>query len=126
MGAINPYVVSSKALERHTVRSTGAISVGRCVTYTGGQVGTLGAAAIGIAVQNAASAGVDIPVTTEGTEAAEAGAAIASIGSPLTPDATGRLIVATVTGQFILARSLGTAGAAGEFIEVHITREGKF
>jgi hypothetical protein len=58
-----------------------------------------------------------------GTVPAKAGAAV-SVGAALTTDATGRFVTAT-TGQPIFGRALQAAGAANEFIEIFITREGK-
>lgn len=125
MGSKNPYGIATKALERHTVKGvTTAVALGRIVDYGTAQVSALGVAAKGIAI-HAAAIGADLTITTDGTEVAESGAAIASVGLPLTVDATGRLIPAATTGHFIFGRSMGTAVAAGEYFEVQITKEGK-
>lgn len=124
MGAKNPYSVSAKALERFTKKATTAVTFCRAVGFLGEQISTLGAAAQGIAYENAAI-GEDFGITTHGTEVGESGAAIATVGLPLTVDATGRFIPAATTGHFIFGRAMGTAAGAGEYIEVEITKEGK-
>ena len=125
MGLKLPFAGVSKAIERVTVTAGGAITIGRCVTYGSVQASSAGVAGWGVATSDIAS-GKNGTITTDGTEIAEAGAAISSAGLPLVIDATGRLIPAATTGHFIFARSITTAAAAGEYFEVQITREGKF
>lgn len=120
--AISPYYVTSKEIEcRTVVRASGAIAQCRCVGYDGAQVTTAAARPWGIAKMNAES-GKDTAIVTEGSAVAESGGALA-LGNALTTDTAGRLVEAT-SGQYVFARALGTASAAGQFLEVHITREG--
>lgn len=119
--AISPYYVTSKELECRTVRTSGTITQCRCVGYDGAHTTTAGARPWGIAKMNAES-GKDTTLVTEGSAVVESGGAIA-LGDALTTDTAGRLVEAT-TGQYVFGRALGTATAAGQFLEVHITREG--
>lgn len=119
--AISPYYVTSKELECRTVKASGAVTQCRCVGYDGAQTTTAGARPWGIAKMNAES-GKDTALVTEGSAVVESGGAL-GVGDALTTDTAGRLVEA-IAGQYVFARSLGTAAAAGQFLEVHITREG--
>ena len=82
-------------------------------------VGTLGARGDGILVNKPASGAV-AELVEDGYGKALCGAAIASAGLELTPDATGRLITAVST-NIVFAISRNSTAAAGEFVGVKIT-----
>lgn len=77
-------------------------------------VSTLGARGDGVLMNRPAS-GAAAEVVTDGMTKAQCGAAIASAGLELTPDATGRLITAVST-NFVMAISLTTTAAAAEWV----------
>lgn len=79
-------------------------------------VSTLGARGDGI-LYNKPASGATAEVAVDGFPKALCGAAIASSGLELTPDATGRLITAVST-NFVMAISMNTTGGAGEFVAV--------
>lgn len=79
-------------------------------------VSTLGARGDGI-LYNKPISGGNAEVAVDGFPKALCGAAIASSGLELTPDATGRLITAVST-NFVMAISRNTTAAAGEFVAV--------
>ena len=81
-------------------------------------VSTLGARADGI-LMNKPNLGEPCEVVTEGYGKALCGAAIASAGLELTPDATGRLITAVST-NFVFAISRHLTANANEFVGVSI------
>src|ERR1043165_749737 len=81
-------------------------------------VSTLGARGDGILMNKPAS-GAAAEVVTDGMGKALCGAAIASAGLELTPDATGRLIAAVST-NFVMAISMTTTAAAGERVAVKL------
>lgn len=58
-------------------------------------------------------------VVTDGMTKALCGAAVASAGLELTPDATGRLIAAVST-NLVMAISLTTTAAAGEWVAIKL------
>lgn len=119
---INAFHVNSKSIDDHSVAFASTVSIGHAVNYVGAQISTAGVAVHGIALQDGTS-GVIGTVAVMGTCPAKVGAAVA-VGAALATDTSGRLVTAT-EGQFIFARALQAAGAANEFIEVLITREGK-
>lgn len=119
--AASAYYVAHKKLETRTVTLVAPATMCRAIGYDSLQVTSPAARFWGIA-ECGGIAGDRISIVTEGSYPVEAGAAI-TIGSPLTTDAQGRLVPAT-TGQYVAARALGTVGGAGQFVEVHITREG--
>lgn len=82
-------------------------------------VSTLGVRGDGI-LMNKPTQGQPCELVTEGYGKAQCGAAIASAGLELTPDATGRLITAVST-NFVYAISRGSTANAGEFVGVSIT-----
>lgn len=96
-----------------TVRATAAITQARGVTLAGG---VPAAGANGAIARVGAASGELLTVDVVGTTIAEAGAAVAAAGTALEFDAQARLITAN-TGK-IVARSVGTAGAAGDMFEV--------
>ena len=81
-------------------------------------VASLGARGDGI-LMNKPIAGAAAEVVTDGNGKAQCGAAIASAGLELTPDATGRLIAAVSTNM-VMAISMSTTAAAGEFVAVKL------
>lgn len=81
-------------------------------------VATLGARGDGI-LYNKPIAGAAAEVAVDGFPKALCGAAIASAGLELTPDATGRLVAAAST-NFVMAISMTTTAAAGEFVAVKL------
>ncbi|MEH1789656.1 MAG: capsid cement protein [Nostoc sp.] len=109
--------------QNDVVTASGVIGANLAVDYTGAQVATAGVAVYGIA-RYAALAASPVAIAISGTTVAVIGGTVA-IGDPLTPNASGQLITATTTGQFIFARSK-VAGTTGNTIEILITREGKF
>lgn len=82
-------------------------------------VASLGARADGI-LTNKPVAGGNVEAVTDGYGKALCGAAIASAGLELTPDATGRLIAAVST-NIVFAISLNSTAAAGEFVECDLS-----
>lgn len=96
-----------------SVRATAAITQARGVTLAGG---VPAAGANGAIARVGAATGELLTVDVMGTTIAEAGAAIATAGIALEFDSQARLITAN-TGK-VVARSVGTAGAAGEMLEV--------
>lgn len=121
MPITNPYYLNNKALEKRTVTAAGNISKCRLVSYAGSQLSSAGALAFGIA-NGDATLGKQVSITTEGSEVAEAGGAIA-VGAAVTSDASGRVIVAA-TGHQIFGRALTASSATGQYVEVYVTREG--
>jgi len=81
-------------------------------------VASLGARGDGILMNNPAL-GKAAEVDTDGMTKALCGAAVASGGLELTPDATGRLITAVST-NFVMAISVSTTAAAGEWIAIKL------
>ncbi len=81
-------------------------------------VATLGARGDAI-LMNKPIAGAPCELVTDGFGKAQCGAAIASGGLELTPDATGRLIAAVST-NFVFAISRNSTAAAGEWVGVSI------
>jgi hypothetical protein len=81
-------------------------------------VASLGARGDGI-LMNKPNTGQPAEVVTDGFGKAQCGAAIASGGLELTPDATGRLITAVST-NFVMALSRNSTAAAGEFVGVKL------
>lgn len=81
-------------------------------------VSTLGARGDGI-LMNKPIAGAAAEVVSDGNGKALCGAAITSAGLELTPDATGRLIAAVST-NFVMAISMTTTAAAGEWVAVKL------
>jgi hypothetical protein len=81
-------------------------------------VSSLGARGDGV-LMNAPKTGQAAEVDTDGMTKALCGAAVASAGLELTPDATGRLIAAVST-NFVMAISLSTTAAAGEWIAIKL------
>lgn len=79
---------------------------------------SLGARADGV-LMNAPNTGQACEVDTDGMTKALCGAAVASAGLELTPDATGRLIAAVST-NFVMAISVTTTAAAGEWVAIKI------
>lgn len=79
---------------------------------------SLGARGDGI-LMNKPNTGEACEVVTDGMGKALCGAAIASAGLELTPDATGRLIAAVST-NLVMAISMTTTAAAGEWVAVKL------
>lgn len=116
------FQVSSKSIDDLTVPVAGsAVSIGHAVGYNSSQIATAAAVVWGVAKNDAAS-GKECLIGVHGTVPAKAGAAIA-VGAALTTDSSGRFVTAT-TGQRIFGRALQAAGAANDFFELFITREG--
>lgn len=82
-------------------------------------IATLGARCDGIMVNKPAT-GQPATIDEDGYTKARCGAAIATAGLELTPDATGRLITAVST-NFVCGISLNSTAAAGEFVGVKLT-----
>lgn len=70
-------------------------------------------------LMNKPNTGEVCELVTDGCGKALCGAAIASAGLELTPDATGRLIAAVST-NFVMAISMTTTAAAGEWVAVKL------
>lgn len=81
-------------------------------------VSVLGARGDGV-LMNKPILGAVAEVDTDGMTKALCGAAIASAGLELTPDATGRLIAAVST-NFVMAISMTTTAAAGEWVAIKL------
>lgn len=96
-----------------TVRATAAITQARGVTLAGA---VPAAAANGFIARVGGAIGDLLTVDVLGTTIAEAGAAVTAAHVPLEFDAQGRLV--TATAGKIVARSVGTAAAAGDMFEV--------
>lgn len=79
---------------------------------------SLGARGDGI-LMNKPNTGETCEVVTDGMTKALCGAAIASAGLELTPDATGRLIAAVST-NLVMAISLTTTAAAAEWVAIKL------
>jgi hypothetical protein len=90
-------------------------------TNTAGLQTTLGGRIIGI-IQNKPKAAEAISVRWEGVSKAAAGATFAA-AIELACDATGRLIAA-VTGNAVVARSLEASGAVGAIVSVRLNDTG--
>lgn len=128
-----------------TYLASGAVAQYRGVLFTGAQCAAAGAKILGISEKPAAS-GEYSSAISYGTAVCEAGAAIA-VGAALAMDASGRVITATavtittgatavtssaangagtITGgdlpQFIVGHALQAASAAGDLIEVLLSR----
>ena len=98
-----------------TVRATAAITQNRGINLAGAVPAANGP---GYIAMTGGAIGELVTVNMVGTTVAEAGAAIPARGTSLSFDATGRLITST-TGT-VVARSVGTAAAVGDLIEVSI------
>jgi hypothetical protein len=109
--------------QNDTITASGAVGANLAVNYAGAQITTAGVAVYGIA-RYAAADTTPVAIATSGTTIAQIGGTVA-VGDPLTPNASGQLITATTTGQFIFARAKA-AGTTGNTIEIFISREGKF
>jgi hypothetical protein len=109
--------------QNDVITASGAVGANLAVNFAGAQVSTAGVAVYGIS-RYAAADTTPVAIATSGTTIAQIGGTVA-IGDPLTPNASGQLITATTTGQFIFARAK-VAGTTGNVIEIFITREGKF
>jgi hypothetical protein len=99
-----------------TKRAIGAVTMYRCVTFSGAQVGTQGAKALGVAQINAID-GEDFSVAVDGTVIVEIGAAVA-IGDALICDAQGRVIPST--GPLVLkagAIAVTSVAASGAVLQ---------
>jgi hypothetical protein len=81
-------------------------------------VASLGARGDGI-LMNKPTLGQVAEVVSDGFGKAQCGAAITTAGLELTPDATGRLIVAVST-NFVMAISRNSTAGAGEFVGVKL------
>lgn len=100
-----------------TMTASGAVTGKRFVDFSGAQVASAGAKALGVALYDAAD-GEPVAVVVQGTAVVEAGGAIA-VGDNVAADANGRAVVATpASGYTILGIALEAASAAGEEIEV--------
>lgn len=99
---------------------------GKAVKFTGGKVAvatTAGEVVMGIAVLTSAdviAAGEDVDIQIKEIGKAVAGAEIA-VGAELATNATGALVTATA-GQFVVATALEAATAAGQIINVQLTK----
>ena len=113
--------IPSKPVLISTLTASGAVSAGLCVTYAGAVAGA-GVACAGIANEDAVDTGVFSAVTA-GEAVAIAGGTI-TLGAQLTPNSSGKLIVTTTTGDYVLGRALQTASANQPFRMI-ITQEGK-
>lgn len=80
-------------------------------------ISTLGARADGV-LMNKPKAGEAAEVVVGGFAKALCGAAVASAGLELTPDATGRLIAAA-SGHFVIGISRNSTAGAGEWVGFH-------
>lgn len=78
--------------------------------------GTLGAVSAGVLLNKPTANQAASVMVAGGDGKALCGAAVATAGIELTPDATGRLIGAS-SGHHVLGVSLSVTSAAGEFIE---------
>ena len=79
----------------------------------------LSQAYVGILANKPDAAGKAAAVAVEGDYKARAGAAVASYGTPLACNGSGRLITAT-SGQIVVATALETAAADGNVISVRL------
>ncbi len=134
-------MLHARSLLSLTLKASGAVAEGRCITLAGVQATVAGAKVRGV-TQYAANDGQGFAATVAGTALVEAGAAIA-VGDSLICDAQGRAIPASgalvlsagavaVTSsaangavlegaelpEFVFADALEAATAAGKFIEV--------
>lgn len=124
------------------VRTTGAVTARRFVTFAGAQVAAAGAKALGVARHNAEGAGEELAVIARGTAIIESGGAVA-VGATVVSDNQGRAVtgvaLAVVSGATAVTSSaangagilvgsnlpshpmgdaLQGATAAGQFIEI--------
>lgn len=105
------------------ITASGAIAQYRAVGFNLAQATVSGQAVYGFA-QVAAANAAKAPLITDGETLAEAGAAIASVGTALMVNASGKVITATTGGNNIIARNLETAAGDASIIRILITREG--
>ncbi|MBN3949358.1 MAG: DUF2190 family protein [Nostoc sp. NMS7] len=119
--ALTAFQVASKSIDDHSLKALTPISVGLAVDYAGNQISSLGVPVLGIATSDISIIGEYFAVAVLGTTVARTGGAIA-LGDPLKIDAFGQVIKAK-SGESAFARAKQAASAAGQFIEVFITRE---
>lgn len=74
---------------------------------------------LGVAIEAAAAAGVEVPVQDIGVAQVEAGAAITA-GAQVTTDASGRAVTAA-TGNNVFGIAHTAAGAAGDMVMVKLS-----
>lgn len=104
-----------------TVIAAGAVAAHRFVSFSGAQLATASAAALGVSTFPAIKDD-DLAVDVIGTTVVESGGAIA-VGAALVTTATGTAITNPAVGtEVVLAYALDAASAAGEFIEVLLVR----
>lgn len=123
--AKSAFAIAYKAIETANcvVGGSTPVTVGLSVGFNGQVVSTRSVMPWGIA-QFDAALGQAVALVTAGEAVAKVGAAITAKDTPLTTDASGRLIPAISTDT-VFARSMGTATAANDFVLIQITREGR-
>lgn len=124
------------------VRSAGAVTQRRFVTFAGAQVSAAGAKALGVARHGAVGAGEELAVIARGTAIIESGGEVA-VGDTIVSDNQGRAVAgaalavaagatqvtsgaangaAVLTGSNLPSHPMGdalqAATAAGQFIEI--------
>ncbi|MHC5939241.1 hypothetical protein [Nostoc sp.] len=119
--ALTAFQVASKSIDDHSLKALTPISVGLAVDYYGNQISSLGVPVLGIARNDVTTIGQYFAVAVMGTTVARTGGVIA-LGDPLRIDAFGQVIKAK-SGESVFARAKQVATAAGQFIEIFITRE---
>lgn len=119
--ATTPYGLTHNISCRETLTANGTITQCRFVGYDSVQATVLGQICFGVA-DMAALDTENFPVAVAGIAVVEAGAAIA-IGDAITTSAEGKAVVAAASQQ-ILGRAMSSAAADGQFIKIHLDKEG--
>ena len=120
--AINP---SPTIVLPAKVALTGARYLALAVDAGKVKIPSAGANVIGIAIgetDDAVAAGADVDIQIKDIGKWKAGAAIA-VGAELATDANGKAVTATA-GQFIVGIAITAASAAGDLVQVQITKSG--
>lgn len=114
---------NTQDIQSLTGYASAAVTRRRFVRFTAAnfvvtQCSTTSEIADGVATEAQATVGGSLEVQTDGVALIEAGAAVAA-GVMVGSDASGRAILAA-TGVVAHGKALGTAAAAGEFIQVKL------
>ena len=102
-----------------TLTVTAAVALAACRFVTqAGAYPAAGAAAFGVTRSSAEAAGDLVPVDVQGTAIVEAGDAISAVDTALMVGTDGRVVPLAGLSKTPVGRAMGTAAAAGDFIEV--------
>lgn len=101
-----------------SIAAAGALAANRFVTQVGAYPAAAGGACFGVTRTSAAASGDLVPVDVQGTAIVEAGDAISAVDTALMVGTDGRVVPLAGLSKTPVGRAMGTAAAAGDFIEV--------